>query len=294
MSGPKVFHVVTREELVARCEARLRQFDAAVAEWINACKGAGDAHDTEAVASRREALGRMLKEGRFSELQRQVRAEISFLQADTEARIERAAAAAAQAMQNRRRISHTARMLLEALRKSGRDVPDDLRRVLESSKSNADLEGAIARAFALLAPAVGSVVATDRQRELASELGRDEKRASLADWLASQPPLVEGDFDLRIDRHLAELSALGVDPSLFAARAEAIAGELPVRQALLADSLLVDLANAVKEERERSARLADLGSEPQSLRAMARPSRRPSELGLRRRSQQKMVLPHLP
>jgi hypothetical protein len=256
MSGPKVFHVVTREELVARGEAHLRQLDAAVAEWTNAGKGAGD--DIEAVASRREALRRMLKEGRFSELQRGVRAEISFLQADTEARIERAAAAAAQAMQNRRRTAHTARMLLEALRKSGRDVPDDLRRVLESSKSNADLEAAITRAFTLLAPAAGNTVATDQQRKLAAELGRDEKRASLADWLTSQPPFVEGDFYLRIDRHLAELSALGVDPSSFAARAEAIAGELPVRQTLLADSLVLDLAHAIKEEREQSARLANL------------------------------------
>ena len=65
MSGPKVFHVVTREELVARCEAHLRQLDAAIAEWTKACKhkGAADAHDTEAVASRRDALRRMLKDG---------------------------------------------------------------------------------------------------------------------------------------------------------------------------------------------------------------------------------------
>src|SRR5262249_48092736 len=46
--------------------------------------------------------------------------------------------------------------------------------------------------------------------------------------------------------------------SPFAARAAAIAREPLPRQALLADSLLVDLAQAVKEERERSARLADL------------------------------------
>jgi hypothetical protein len=95
MSGPKVFHVVTREELVARCEAHLRQLDAAIAEWTKACKhkGAADAHDTEAVASRRDALRRMLKDGRFSELQKQVPVELSFLRADAQARIKRAAAA---------------------------------------------------------------------------------------------------------------------------------------------------------------------------------------------------------
>ena len=115
MSGPKVFHVVTREELVARCEVLLRQLDAAIAEWMNACKGAADPHETKAVVSRREGLQKMLEEGRFSKLQEQARAEILFLQADAEARIERAAVAAARAMQNQRRAAHTARMLLEAL-----------------------------------------------------------------------------------------------------------------------------------------------------------------------------------
>ena len=267
MSGPKVFHVVTREELVARCEAHLRQLDAAIAEWTKACKrkGAADAHDTEAVASRRDALRRMLKDGRFSELQKQVPAELSFLRADAQARIERAAAAAAQVMQNRRRTAHTARTLLEALGKSGRRVPEDLRRALESTESIANTEAAIARAFALLAPVAASGVATGRQRELASKLGRDEKRATLAEWLASQPSLAEGGSYLQIDRHLAELSALDVDPSPFTARAAAIAGELPPRQALLADSLLVDLADAVKEARERSARLRGLGERAAEL-----------------------------
>lgn len=56
MSGPKVFHVVTREELVARCEAHLRRLDAAIAEWTKACvrSGAADAKAAEAVVERRE------------------------------------------------------------------------------------------------------------------------------------------------------------------------------------------------------------------------------------------------
>jgi hypothetical protein len=119
-------------------------------------------------------------------------------------------------------------------------------------------EAAITRAFALLCPAAVSGAASDRQRELASQLGRDEKRATLAEWLVSQPPFEEPDSYLRIDRHLAELSALDVDPSPFATRAAAIGHEPPPRRALLADSLLIDLARTVKEERERSVRLADL------------------------------------
>jgi hypothetical protein len=258
MSGPKVFHVITREELAARCEADLRQLDAAIAEWTKACtrNGAGP-QETEAVTSRRDALRRLLKEDRFSQVQKQVRTEISFLRADAQARIERATAAAAQVMLNRRRIAHTGRMLLEALGKQGKSIPDDLRRDLEFTESATNPEAAIAHGFALLTP-VANGVATTRQRDLASQLGRDEKRVTLADWLATQSPFTESVSDLRIDRHLAELSALDADPSPFAARAAAIAREPLPRQALLADSLLVDVAQAVKEERERSARLADL------------------------------------
>jgi hypothetical protein len=116
----------------------------------------------------------------------------------------------------------------------------------------------MARAFALLSPAAGSGVATVRQREIASKLGRDEKRVTLAEWLAGQPGAVVRDCDLRIDRHLAELTTLGGDPSPFAARAAAIAGEPQSRQGLLADSLLVELAQAVSGARESSALLAEL------------------------------------
>src|SRR3954453_9387664 len=107
MSGPKVFQVVTREELVARCEAHLRRLDAAIAEWTKACErgGALDTKVAEQTTARRDALRGMLNEDRFTELQKQVLAEISFLRSDAQPRVERAAAAAAQAMQNRRRAA---------------------------------------------------------------------------------------------------------------------------------------------------------------------------------------------
>src|SRR5262249_48735222 len=52
MSGPKVFYVVTREELVARCEAQLRLLDAAIAEWKRTCElnSAGSAKEIDDVA----------------------------------------------------------------------------------------------------------------------------------------------------------------------------------------------------------------------------------------------------
>jgi hypothetical protein len=266
MSGPKVFYVVTREELVARCEAQLRLLDAAVAEWKRTCElnGAANAKEIDDVAARRSALRGLLSAERFAELQTQVAAEISFLRADAQHRLERAAAAA-EARQARRRTERTARMLLEALERSGRTVPDNVRRGLQSGGEQAP--AAITAAFGLLSanPAGGGI--TKRQRELASQLGRDEKRQTLEEWVAAQPAPPSEEAGLRIDRHLAELSALGIDTQPFEVRASVAAAEGPPRQALLADSLLVDLARAIKEGRERASRLADLRQRAAELSA---------------------------
>jgi hypothetical protein len=147
-------------------------------------------------------------------------------------------------------------MLLEALERSGRTVPDNVRRGLQSGGEEAT--DAITAAFALLSASSAGGGTTERQRELAARLGRDEKRRTLAEWLAAQPAPPGEETGLRIDRHLAELSALGIDTQPFEVRASIAAAEAPPRQALLADSLLVDLAQALKEGRERAARLADL------------------------------------
>jgi hypothetical protein len=273
MSGPKVFNVVTREELIARCEADLRRLDATIAEWTRTCEraGAADGDAAKSISERRGEFRRMLDEGRFADVQRRVTAEISFLRSDAQKRLDRAAAAIAQAAQNRRRAARTARMLLDALKSAGRDIPADLQRDLQSSEVS---ETAISRAFALLSPPNAGDAATERQREIAFELGRGEKRATLADWVATQPNAADSESDLRIDRHLAELTALGVDPSPFSARAAAISAAPPPRQGLLADSLLVDLAKAVTEGRTRAGRLAELRERAAELTQHDSPSAR--------------------
>lgn len=260
MSGPKVFHVVTREELVARCEVLLGRLDAAIAEWAKACEKGGIAgtEDFEAVKARRDAFRKMLDEDRFGELQKHLPAEISFLRSDAETRMEKATAEAVRAAQNRRRAHRAAQALLEALDKAGKTIPEDLGRLLANPGATNDLEAAISRAFTILAPQPGAPEITDRQREIATSLGRNERRATLADWLASQPIAEDRESDLRIDRHLAELQTFGVDTTTYLARATAIAGEPTARQTLLADSLLLDLAQAVRLGRQRATLAADL------------------------------------
>lgn len=255
MSGPKVVRVVTREEIIARCESQLRQVDAAMEEWRRACERnhALDAQALAAVQERRQSLQRMLTEDRFSELQKQIPAELDFLKSDAQTRTARAAQAAAQALQARRRVSNAARMLREELEESGRPLPADLIRDLSSRQTQ---EQAITRALALLASPPEAE--TPQQRELADKLGDGQATARFSDWLAAHPRAAGADSDLKIDRQLAELSALGVATDVFAHRAADLANEPPARQALLADSLLVDLAKAVKEARIQQAHQATL------------------------------------
>ncbi|MCC6776084.1 MAG: hypothetical protein IT537_05505 [Hyphomicrobiales bacterium] len=259
MSGPKVFHVVTREEIIAICEGHLARLDAAIDGWKKAGGRSGATkEDVDAVSARRDALRRMLTDERFAELQKQAPAEISFLRSDAERRVERASAAAVEARQMLRRTARTARMLLEALDKQRVAVPDELRAKLQSATAASELDHAVSIAFALLAQDPVSTGVTERQRELAERLGRGEKRATLSEWLASQLGQADDGNSLKIDRHLVALSELGIDTSSFEVRAAAIANDSSSRRTLLADSLLLDLARTVKEGRERVAVLAEL------------------------------------
>ena len=70
--------------------------------------------------------------------------------------------------------------------------------------------------------------------------------------MSRQPGATDDQALLRVDALLGELSGLGIDPSPFSARIAALEAEPPSRQALVADSLLLDLTSAVKNGRERT------------------------------------------
>lgn len=259
MSGPKVIRIVTREELISICEQHLARLDVMISEWKSGSSGASlTPNEIAAVTARREALGRLLIDGKFTELQKQVPAEISYLRADLEQRAEKAAAAAAAARQALRRSRLVAQTLSEALLKAGQKVPADLKRVIDDASASAsDISSAATRAFALLSPTTDGVT-SERQRTLAAELGHGEARSTFAEWLASRlPPDDQG--SLRIDGSLAELATLGGDVRSFEERALKVMAESVLsRRALLADSLTVELASAIRLERERVSLLRDL------------------------------------
>lgn len=253
MSGPKAFRVVTREEIVAICTRHLALLDAAVEAWTVGCRRNGTARqgDVDRVVARRDELRRLLAADRFVELQKQVPAEISYLRADAGRRADGAVEAEVRSRRDLRRMKGTAEALVAKLEESEIRVSADILVELRSSRSPEQLEAAINKAFLLLYPTARPGAASPGSRELAARLGEGERRETLAEWMSRQAPVVEDEALHRVDVLLAELGSLGIDPTLFSRRIADLERESASRRALLADSVIIDLATAVKGGRER-------------------------------------------
>lgn len=272
MSGPKAFRVVTRAEIIAICQRDLARLEAAIENWSLAGRrnGVVEQKDIDQVTSRRDELRRLLDADRFVELQEQVAAEISYLNADIERRAERAAQAEARSRQYLRRAKASAQTLIERLDASGIQIPSDLRRELTSASPDR-LDAAVSKALPLLLPAGQPQGVTDRQRELAQRLGAGEHPTTLYDWLSKHAQDNGDPVLLKVDKLLGELKGLGVDPSPFSARVTALEAAPPSRQALVADSLLLDLTSTVKTARERQRIIAELRERQAELAQMRSP-----------------------
>jgi hypothetical protein len=274
MSGPKAFRVVTRAEITAICRRNLARLDAAIEDWISSCQRIGtiEKADIDRVIARRDKLRSLLAADRFVELQKQVPAEISYLQTDTERRAEKAAEAEAQSKRAKRRMKGTAQALLATLESSNVEIPIEVRDELASPITSPDrLEAAINKAFLLLHSPANITGVSDLQRDIATRLGAGERRMSLEEWTSQQPSAVEDNTLLQVDEFLGELKGVGIDPGPFSARIAALEAESPPRRMLVADSLLLDLATAVKKGRERVRTLSDLRGRHAELSEMNSP-----------------------
>ncbi|MBR1272901.1 hypothetical protein JQ629_36075 [Bradyrhizobium sp. AUGA SZCCT0222] len=274
MSGPKAFRIVTRAEIMTICRRSLARLDAAIEDWISRGERNGtiDKTDIDKVIARRDVLRGLLSADKFVELQKQIPAEISYLQADAERRAERAAEMEAQSKQTMRRMRGTAQALLASAGSSGIQLPSEIREELTSAKTPSErLEAAINKAFLLLHAAPATEGVSELQRSVAARLGAGEKRMSLEEWTSQQPGVVEDRALLQVDGFLGELKGLGIDPSPFSTRITALELESPARRPLLADSLLLDLATAVKKGREHARLQSDLRARHAELSEMKSP-----------------------
>lgn len=278
MSGPKAFRIVTRAEIISICRRSLARLDAAIESWTSTCKRNGtiDQSDVDRVIARRDEIHRMLDADRFTDLQKQVIAEISYLNADAERRTEKAAESEAKRKGDQRRARSAAQALLAKFEASSIEIPLDLRRELTTSTASVEsLNKAVSKGLMLLQPTDRSEGVTERQRALADRLGAGDRRITLEEWTCQQTGESDDQALLKVDKLLGELAGLGIDPSPFSARIAALEAEPRARQALVADSLLLDLSAAIKTgrararlERDLAERLAEL-SEMKSAEAAA-------------------------
>lgn len=278
MSGPKVVRVVTREEIIAICQGHLSRLEEVSQAWGNSASRHGAATEAELTAmnQRKAALHALLTNDKFTELQKDVPAEIAFLRADMSEREDRAVRAATKAGEIRRRLSDSASTLRNALSKvksTDTDALDaELQAVMSGKHTNENAEAILSRALTSLASAKDDNEATisDQQRAIANALGIGLETSTYSNWLSQQSSGTNRDSRIgRIDHYIAELEIMeGADVAApFAQRASDLSGERDVnRRSLLMDTLVVELAAAATMRRTREKLLADLGELRAELR----------------------------
>jgi hypothetical protein len=266
MSGPKVVRIVTREEIIAICQDHLAQLEAALQRWERVGRRnrlLGDA-DVESARKRQAELRALLAADRFTELQKQVPVEISYLQADTERRLSEAASKAASSRLYGSRLADLARHALEKCARGQKSLPEALRRELEavvqaSGRDQQRAEKALAQSLAA-DMAVGPAAVTPEQRALAERLRGGEQTQSLEEWLQGTLPEAHAQA-LKADQAIEELSLIAgeKDAAPLAARYRTLLEE-PAgrRRQMLLDTLMLDAVGALADAKARAEELRSL------------------------------------
>ncbi|KSV81785.1 hypothetical protein N183_14830 [Sinorhizobium sp. Sb3] len=268
MSGPKVVRIVTREEIIAICEGHLAQLEAAAAQWKRVCERNSviDDNDVAQVHARVEAMQALLASEKFEELQKRVPAEIAFLNADVEKRVQRAADEAVSARKRAQRSLAAARSVAAALRDRGLDVPPALSD--PGAAPAEELQAAFVAAFAALSPRDEQQLSR-QQIDLAAALGAGEERRTFASWLEGQTPALQDPLDERLEHAISELAALqpaAAEP--FRERASELEGTQSSQKALLVDSLMLDIAEARRLAFERHSVIGKIEAVAAQLRQL--------------------------
>lgn len=266
MSGPKVFCIVTREEIIAICERLLARLDAAIREW----QRAADRNDLLTEADRtalvgyREKWRAALANERFIELQKGVPDLIAGLNADLQRRYEVKLSEQTKRQRARRHLEGTAEMLLRRLEAKGIGVPPDVTAALKRAGSERDVEklsAAVSKGLGLLAVDKKEEL-TERQRALLDQLRSGAETTTLQEWLGQQPEESEEDEQFtQIERHIEEIrmvegeeAAIAYQNRIIALRQEADVK----RRLILLDSVIVDFAEGVRRSRDLASARAEL------------------------------------
>jgi hypothetical protein len=296
MSGPKVVHIVTREEILAICNRSRGDLERAVVSWEASAAQLGgvDAAAQAGARTRLTQLVELLQADRFAEFQEQVPGEIAFLKADVERLRAKATGSRAIALQQGRQLKGNARALIRELQAKGcpvsADVMSRLGHIASGSLVGRTAEASVAEAFRMLATPSAPASLTDAQREIAARLNVKDLDDTFATWRATRT----SGSDKRmagVEKRLAELSTYLHESELkkFSDRSAFIAqAEQSADMNLQIDSLVLDISAAVFQAKQRSALveeaagiLVELGAPDAAADRDAQTSRTNLELALK-------------
>jgi hypothetical protein len=263
MSGPKVVRVVTREEVEATCRRWLMLAGEAATDLLRNANRFGLASSAlEAqVVSRRAALEALFRSKQWVDLQKDAAQAVEHFRSESERlRSEVVAAEAAQRSLQRRTLD-AARSIASSLAKTGQPVPVALTAAIEGAMTatGSNLDAMQRTVEASITTLVQGQPKTQSfgQSHLAARLNDGGPIPAFAQWLeenAQPDPQVE-----RLDGLLSELSTCAtlVDITDLTARAISISAEPSAdRRALLTDSLVLEAARRLRDERAIEAATA--------------------------------------
>jgi len=265
MSGPKVVRIVTREEVLAICEAHLLRLDQAIAAWTASGQRIRElsAEEIAATHERRKALAALISKDAFMELQKKVPDEIAFLKADVGRRQRAAVEKAEQAAKRRRQGRDSATTLLGAFKSKGIVVPQELASKLDhiaSGENVANADTLLAQGFNLLVLEPSRTI-SEAQQKLATRLLGTDTPQDFGNWKATNVSHSSNLLYDRVDRQIAEAQVFleEADVEKFSARLRAIETEAnEQRRNLLLDSLILDLSSAVDATRGHRSAIEEL------------------------------------
>jgi hypothetical protein len=273
MSGPKVIHTVTIEQL--REEARVQL--ALVAESMRLWQGAATGSE-ESTASR---LGRLIEEqnrievalqaDRFSDVTTRSQAVVAAIRQDIQRLHEEQDARNARSRVQERSLRQTAKTVLERCLRTGLAISKDHQEKLEAVAKGQAFD--VQEIATIVAGWLEEVSGSDHQREtdaqeaLARSLSGSSRESAAGELLNR----LEAEFaDPRIaaaEKQMAELARLGEQQAAeqFGQTLSTIVSSEPrsksITRGLAFDSLGLELSRAVKLARRRAELLTDLASE---------------------------------
>ncbi len=253
MSGPKIVHIVTKQEVMEICRGRI----AAVQDMIERWRKCAAHHDVltveneKAIENRLLAIIKLFEREQFNDVQKNCLIEIAAVQTEISRIQNEAIEKAVLERSIRRRLQYTAETLVKTFKAEGCQIPEELSDIVSSvlTANKVELDIMTSTLNRILTEYTLSSSKEEKvnllQKELSVRLAEGEKFQTLIDWkILHDKDEKTTENDRRLDKLLAEIEAMDskAEAQPFLDRVTLITKEsLLSQRSLLTDSLILDL-----------------------------------------------------